>query len=267
MIYEFIEESDHLHLTDRPAESMQYNGVYLEDLVAGYKTVNVKGRETLAVAIGTSGKMPQRDGERIQEVTVQTREIVITYSLVAETNEAFRIAYDTMKHHLLWERDPVPIRFDDEPEYTYCGIAFSVPEVDPGLNTVLGEIRIYCADPYKYSDPVSITGTGAVSALLDGMSFPFRPTLKVTLASNAAKINLSNLSTGKNVILNGNYSSGDVILVNIPDSTITRNGGNIKSHLDFVESDFFNFLVKEGDQLGVSPNTATLELIYRRRLL
>lgn len=267
MIYEFIDESLHLHLTERPAEAMQFNGHYLEDLVTGYKTVNVMGRETLPVSIKTSGKMPQRDGEIIEEVVMAPREIKVTYALQALTNEAFRIAYDSLKYHLMASREPVPIKFDDEPAYTYYGIVADVPEVDPGINTVVGEILIFCADPYKYAATTSISATGTVTYTPDGLSFPLRPVIQVTMVTAATKITVDNLTTGRHIILNGSYSPGDIIVIDVGGSNVTKNGGSIKSHLDFVESDFFRFLITANDQVKVTPADATIQLSYKRRLL
>ena len=50
MSYKFIDVDDIVE-TFLPAEAMSYNGVYLENEIEGYRTLNVSGRELLSASI------------------------------------------------------------------------------------------------------------------------------------------------------------------------------------------------------------------------
>ena len=125
---------------------------------------------------------------------------------------------------------------------------------------------IFCSDPYKYADALSVSGVGSLTYIPEGITKTLRPILQVTLADAATKITIHNITTGNKIILNGDYAAGNVIVVDATNDIVTRNGGSIKAHLDPMTSDFFHFLVSPGDQLSVSPATATLQLTYRRKL-
>ena len=45
MMYSFTDTTEQPGAQGRPAEAMSYNGVYLEDVIPGYRTLHVRGRE------------------------------------------------------------------------------------------------------------------------------------------------------------------------------------------------------------------------------
>lgn len=257
-----IDKEKYLHTVTIPAEAMKYNGEYLENLISGYSTVNVVGRETLEASHATSGSRSHVDGEVHYRSMAEAKEITITYLLVADSNEAFREAYNKLKYHLFKERSAVPISFQDEEDYTYYGMVNAIDEVEGGINTVVGEFTVIFHDPYKYRTPKSNEAVGKVSFELIE-SFPTHPIIEVTMASAANNINILHEETGRRIVLNGSYKSGDVIKVDAKGRTLTKNGGNIKNNLDFNVSDYGAFKLQTGfNTVSVTPNTAQVKVTY-----
>ena len=76
-----------------PSEAMQINGEYIENLVEGYRTLSVSGRESLSPEIDTF-ETGIRDGAQIKNKRYPTRTIIVKYQLIAADNDAFRAAYN-----------------------------------------------------------------------------------------------------------------------------------------------------------------------------
>lgn len=131
-----------------PSEALMINGEYIENQISGYRTLNVSGREALSsdVVSYTTGV---RDGSRIKSKRYPERIIIVKYQLLADSNEAFREAYNKLGGIL--DVEEAELIFNDEQDKFYIGTPCVIGEVPPGTNSVVGEIEILCADPFKYS--------------------------------------------------------------------------------------------------------------------
>lgn len=158
-----IESSEGLAL---PSEALQINGEYIENLIEGYRTLHVRGREALSAELGVY-EVGVRDGAKLLSHRYPARIITVTYQLIASSNEAFRDAYNKLGK-ILSAKEAVLV-FRDETDKYYTGTASTISEVEPGRNSVIGEIEFYCADPFKYS----VTEHEVVATNNDGMCFLF----------------------------------------------------------------------------------------------
>lgn len=131
-----------------PSEAMKYNGVYLENEIEGYKTLNVSGRELLNADVEDE-KIDLVDGSHFHGARYEPRKIEVTYQLIASTDKKFRDAYNKM--NLLLSQEQVQIIFNDEPDKYFIGTKIGNDEVESGSNSVIGKFTIYCSDPFKYS--------------------------------------------------------------------------------------------------------------------
>ena len=147
MSYEFIDVDDIVE-TFLPAEAMSYNGVYLENEIEGYRTLNVSGRELLSASIKSSS-VDGISGSKYQYKTYPSRTIIVKFQLICDTDRKFREAFNRMNQILSAEQ--VKIIFNDEPDKYFIGTKEGNTDIEPGKNSVIGEIEIYCADPCKYS--------------------------------------------------------------------------------------------------------------------
>lgn len=146
-MYNFIDVNEVSEGT-LPSEALKINGKYIENLIDGYRTLSVSGREALSPELETY-ETGVRDGSTIQSKRYPARTIIVTYQITAKSNEAFRNAYNTLAAIL--DVKDAQLIFNDEQDKFYIGTPSAIGEVEPGMNSVIGEFEIFCADPFKYS--------------------------------------------------------------------------------------------------------------------
>lgn len=131
-----------------PSEALMINGEYIENLIPGYRTLSVSGREALSPEIETY-ETGIRDGSTLLNKRFPARIITIQYQLIAESNEAFREAYNQLGGILNVEN--AELIFNDELDKFFVGTPSYIEPVTPGKNAVTGSFEILCVDPFKYS--------------------------------------------------------------------------------------------------------------------
>lgn len=131
-----------------PSEAMQINGEYIENLVEGYRTLSVSGRESLSPEIDTF-ETGIRDGAQIKNKRYPTRTIIVKYQLISSDSESFRAAYNQLGRIL--DVKEAKLIFNDEQDKYFIGTPSAIGEVEAGKNAVVAEFEILCADPFKYS--------------------------------------------------------------------------------------------------------------------
>ncbi|EJC3744153.1 phage tail family protein [Enterococcus hirae] len=140
-----------------PKRAMNINGSFLEDLIPGYQTLDVEGRE-LFETTNEYAQLGIRDGERHIYNRIPSRKLVIKYYLKAEDPSSFRDKFNKLNVALFTENE-VSIWFNDEPEMIFKGTKASIDEVNSAYYWATGSFTIICGDPYKYtkSDATSVT--------------------------------------------------------------------------------------------------------------
>lgn len=131
-----------------PSEALKLNGEYIENLIDGYRTLNVSGREALSPELDYF-ETGVRDGSKIKSKRYPARTIVVKYQLIARTPEDFREAYNKLASIL--DVQDAELIFNDEQDKYFTGTPSYIAGVEPGRNAVVGEIEFLCADPFKYS--------------------------------------------------------------------------------------------------------------------
>ena len=147
-MYNFVDTIGYSEGALLPSESLQINGEYIENQIAGYRTLAVSGREALSpdVMSYTSGT---RDGSTLQYKRYPERIITVKYQLIAASNEEFRSAYNKLGQIL--DVQNAQLIFNDETDKYFIGTPCTIGEVEAGRNSVIGEFEILCTDPFKYS--------------------------------------------------------------------------------------------------------------------
>ena len=147
-MYNFIDVTEVSDSVILPSEALKINGEYIENLISGYRTLNVSGREALSPEI-ESFTTGIRDGSQLKNKRFPERVIVVTYQIKAENNGDFREAYNQLGKILNVEN--AELIFMDEQDKFYIGTPCFIDEVEPGRNAVVGKFEILCTDPFKYS--------------------------------------------------------------------------------------------------------------------
>ena len=93
-MYKFLDVNESSEGIFLPSEALKINGQYIEELIPGYRTLKVSGRESLATEL-TLYQTGTRDGSRMKSRRFPARIIKVVYQITAKSNEAFRAAYNT----------------------------------------------------------------------------------------------------------------------------------------------------------------------------
>lgn len=147
-MYTFIDTNEISAGVLLPAEALKINGEYIENLIDGYRTLSVEGREALSPEL-TTFETGIRDGAGLQSKRYPARTIIIKYQLITKTAEEFREAYNKLASILNVEE--AELIFNDEQDKFFTGTPSSIGSVEPGKNAVVGEFEILCTNPFKYS--------------------------------------------------------------------------------------------------------------------
>ena len=147
-MYNFIDTNEASEGLILPSEALEINGEYIENLIEGYRTLHIKGRESLSPEL-TAFETGVRDGSKLQNKRYPARIITVTYQLIAKTNDEFRAAFNKLASILNVKN--AQLIFNDEQDKFFIGTPSTMGAVEPGKNSVIGEFEIFCADPFKYS--------------------------------------------------------------------------------------------------------------------
>ena len=165
-MYNFIDVNEVSEGALLPSEALQINGEFIENLIQGYRTLSVSGREGLSAEIDSyeTGAM---DGARIKNKRFPARTIIVKYQIKTESNEAFRRAYNKLASIL--DTQNATLVFNDETDKFFIGTPYEMGEIEQGTNAVVGEFSIYCANPFKYSvqEYTATAEAGENSILID----------------------------------------------------------------------------------------------------
>lgn len=147
-MYNFIDVNEASESVVLPSEALRINGEYIENLIDGYRTLNVSGREALSPEVETY-TTGIRNGSKLKSKRYPERIITVRYQITAKTNEEYRAAYNELARILNVKE--AELIFNDERDKFFIGTPCIIGAVEPGRNSVVGEFEILCADPFKYS--------------------------------------------------------------------------------------------------------------------
>lgn len=170
-MYEFIDVNEQQTTTMLPAEAVSLNGTYLENIVSGYRTLYVKGRESLGTELNTYS-VGIADGEKVKGRRYPARVLTVGFQLLCADDEEFRLRFNQLNNILsIEEADFV---FNDETDKYFTGYPVMDANVEEGRNNVTGEWKIYCAYPFKRSiDTVTLSSDDASGVVVGNNSATF----------------------------------------------------------------------------------------------
>lgn len=259
-MYNFRDINDNTgSMQELSSVSLTLNGKVLENEISGFTVLTVEGRELMGKVISTSS-IQNVDGLIVEDVKLPHRIIKVNYVLKANSNADYRDKFNRLNillHGL--DKKIKTFSFADEPLMTYEGYIESIDQPSCETNTAIASFTLICPKPFKYKAIETTTGT-----IPTGTSYKveFIEISATVLTGN--KIVVKNNNTGESMVLNGTYTSGQVL--KITKDAITLNGSNIIKNLDFTVSIWKNFRLREGDTISITGGTG-LSVKYRRCLL
>lgn len=233
-----------------PTSAMRYDGFLLEDILEGYTTLKVEGREMTAIVLeSTEAKI----GAIITNQRLPARIITVTYKLQNKNALELQRDFKELMFRLYRDED-VAISFEDEPTTTYYGRFETADTVEGSSNNIISTFTLFCSDPYKYgAENITI---GAINHHLHYPVTPMTVTAKMTKKSTLSIVNGS--QTLK--ITSETLAVNDVVLFDFKNGKVFVNNVDRTNLLD-LDSDFSNFQLKTGDR--VTSDVATLSIVYR----
>ena len=259
-VKKFIQPNGHNQERKLPSVAMVFNGKVIENEIEGYRTLTVSGRENIDFRTSTAP-----ESNEILTKDLNARVIRVTYEMSAEENNEFQEKYRLLTRLLVTDAD-VSIEFMDDPNVSYKGQVTHINEIQPTSNIVIGAFEIYCASPWKEEKAAVIKGNPMKIRLKSG--YDTKPNqIKLVVKENTNRLTVRNATTGRRIVLSGDYEEDDVIIVRIANNLITKNNQNIMHELNFTETDFHKFLLTGNDDIDAVPSSTELEMIVKARWL
>lgn len=140
-----------------PSEAFSINGVFLENVIGGYRTLSTSGRELLGKEY-TSRFFKTHNGIDVTSIRNPERKIKINYQLISKSDEEFRERFNLLSD--LLSQVNAKFIFNDEQNKYFVGTVIECNEPPSGFNSVVGSYEILCPSPAKYSiDELSFDNT------------------------------------------------------------------------------------------------------------
>ena len=148
-MYRFIDTiEDYIAVDQLPAEALQINGIFIENVIEGYRTLYTSGREMIAPEINAL-ELSRRHGQIYRSRRYPARVITVGFQLITSSPEEFREKFNVL-NGILYTQE-AQLVFADEPDKCFYGTLSDIDSPDPGRNAVVGEFSFTCSDPFKYS--------------------------------------------------------------------------------------------------------------------
>lgn len=225
--------------------SLNFNGVLLDQQIPGYITINVEGRGFL-----------NRDPETGE---LPDREIKVHFLIEQDNNKSFRRSLQQLQALLFSDGEDVVFSFGDE---NGTRIGRYIAGEDPPFDyfTGIGTFTLLCEDPFLYSSPSDYSET--IGELSVYGSVPDIISAAPKEATN--KLVITNSSTGRKIVLNHAIEAGQEVEIRIPENKLTIGRKPAMAALDYLTSDFHNFIVFTNNEIQMKP-AGTITLKVRRR--
>lgn len=245
----------------------------LEEMVDGFETLTVTGRELLAPKLTWSNPTGS-DGGFITNAQLEQRQITVKYRLQADSDREYRDKFTEL--NTLLSKKMLTFKFNDDPNYYWQGTLSSAEVPEAGTNDVISSFTMTCPDPYKWSlMPVDYSGNSKVT--INGQTqIPTLPEyILYTPANDTDNIVLTatdDIFENKTIRLEGAFKAGETIKV-VPLSVDNDNvyvynihsGENIADTMTF-DSDIEDFTLRKDSVVTASPS-GKLEISFREKAL
>lgn len=244
-------------------EALIFGGVNIDKELAGYRTLNVSGRENFTRTLNTASS--SADGELFISSKIDTNDITIKYELNATNIDDFNKRYTKLK--LLLQGEEVKFNFADENEFYRIGTVIELSNDDVGSINTTGTIKIKMSDPYRKGQQKTISGTNVVTLNDPQLMYPQNVEKIILIVNNDTDnifININN--SYKLSLINGSFQSNRNIVVDIENKQITMNGVSQLNKIDIQNTNIFEAKIKNMDVLTCSQ-AKSMSVIYRVKIL
>lgn len=152
------------------------DGQYIEDLISGFRTLGVDGREELDLDV-TSAETETSDGGRFVRRKINSRVLRVHFHLSDATASGFAAKLKALQKKLYSIKES-KIIFSDASNYYFTGSFRKLTLAYKGMTVTRGTFEIFCADPFRYfvTESVVYPTDGVFTVNYTG-TYPAHPTL------------------------------------------------------------------------------------------
>ena len=273
-MYEFV-DIDELPISREMSIQTILGGVNLDYTVKGFTTLAVHGRELIGRKISTQdfNSMGKSKTKNVGSATntnkflgsaLQSRSIEVEFMLKADNNRDFREVCERLNYIL--HNEEMTIQFTDDKEYEYIGTVSNIKEINAVTNCIVSSFILECSEPFKISVKDKLFKFEKDGIFNYKTLYPAifsRIVIKVKNNTNVMK--LHNLTTAESIILNDDFTTGDIIIINNEENIITKNNKDIFNKLALI-SDLETFNASFNDELMTNINSS-VEIYFKERRL
>ena len=253
-MYKFRDTTKRKHYRNLPfipTSAMSYGGTWLEELIEGYQTLTVEGREIYSLSFESQ---EMQVGGVITNVKYPPRELTIKYKLEDRDPRTLQEKFDTLKAFLIRQED-VPITFHDDLEYTFYGRFQTADNVAGDTNSIISSFTVLCSDPFKHGKTQIVK-----NKVIEVLPYPVKPDvlafklLNDSLLASDGIYRLKSSLARKGDLLEFDFQTGNTFL-----------NGKVNNNLLDLDSDFKNIRLITRTDFS-SPNY-DLTIQYRKAVL
>ncbi|WDL97795.1 distal tail protein Dit [Alicyclobacillus sp. ALC3] len=238
-----------------------YNGTH-SSTYGVYATSTVTG--ILPPVNSVSLNVPKRPGLWYTRTDLGPRWIQVHVSVTATSNMDLRTQIRNIAAWLSPASGLQSLSFDNEPNLTY----YAVPDEGMGggagtqstditqmVTLGNGKVIFMCADPFAYDTQQSATfASDSASPDVTG-TYQTYPVISLTLTAAATSLKVTHASSGKFMLLNSSFASGDTVTIDCTRGLVSINGSPAMTALD-ITSQFFA-LQPGANTLNITPTGVT----------
>ncbi len=267
-MYKFIGLDEQQQDISLPAVAMEFEGEYIEDLIEGYRTLTVEGREVVDTNIKEISDVSGLDGSIFLGETIANREITVRFYLESDTSENYQIKLNRLKEILKQRRNTVvKVSFKDESDYFYKVVVVGLEDINISGNNTVSKIILKTVDPFKYSKELKVsTDRTHVVRRRYNYSHSFER-IEIVQRDSSDYLEIQNETTGAKIRLTQPSRTGDTIVIDFTTNKITLNSNDITNKLAFEVSQFPDFEINTGDRLDVAGGILRVKWQWRDKVL
>lgn len=238
-----------------------FNGVNLDEKIAGYKTLAVYGRELAQKEILYLTETYMEFDNRYIDSNYMEREITVRYEIQANTIKEFREIFEQLNFYL--SKPNSKVTFTDDREFYYTCTLGAIEMIDINSLRLQSSFSLIAINPFKRSVESEILSFDKRGKMKKVTLYPVElENIMIRFKEPTDKLILRNETTGKRIILDNSFISGEKILINFKDGKIIGRGN--KDYMEYLEltSNWEDFEISYNDLISSNANT-NIQIEYR----
>lgn len=231
-----------------PTSAMNYNGIFFEDLIEGYRTLSVSGREMISASLNTT---ETSNKSLVLSQRLLSRVITVRYQIRNRDPESILVGFRRLME-VLYRTEDVPIYFNDEKNILYRGRYQGADEVPGNVFEFSSSFTIFCGSAEKESFKLF----EATSEVIPSYNQSVIPEVIKVIPDRDGGLEVTN---GRQSISlkRGNFKKNDYVEIGVKEGIVTVDGVNKTNWLELT-SDFENFTINRGEKVISNNGKATV---------